>query len=81
MELSPKRPSLVWFWGPNSIMVVYMDPLGEIKLGRHQPETAPPGVTLSSYPGRTAPMTLALVVASQPMTTVSSIAVRGGLAS
>ena len=29
MELGPKRPSLLWFWGPNSIMVVYMDPLGE----------------------------------------------------
>ena len=28
MELGPKRPSLLWFWGPNSILVVYMDPLG-----------------------------------------------------
>ena len=28
MELGPKRPSLLWLWGPNSIMVVYMDPLG-----------------------------------------------------
>ena len=28
MELGPKRPSPLWFWGPNSIMVVYMDPLG-----------------------------------------------------
>ena len=27
MELSPKRPSPLWFWGPNSIIVVYMDPL------------------------------------------------------
>ena len=26
MELGPKGPSLLWFWGPNSIMVVYMDP-------------------------------------------------------
>ena len=28
MELGPKRPSLLWYWGPNSIVVVYMDPLG-----------------------------------------------------
>ena len=28
MELGPKRPSSLWFWGPNSIIVVYMDPLG-----------------------------------------------------
>ena len=28
MELGPKRPSPLWFWGPNSILVVYMDPLG-----------------------------------------------------
>ena len=27
MELSPKRPSPLWSWGPNSIIVVYMDPL------------------------------------------------------
>ena len=27
-ELGPNRPSLLWFWGPNSIIVVYMDPLG-----------------------------------------------------
>ena len=26
MELRTKRPSLLWIWGPNSIMVVYMDP-------------------------------------------------------
>ena len=26
MELGPRRPSPVW--GPNSIIVVYMDPLG-----------------------------------------------------
>ena len=25
MELGPKRPSPLWFWGPNSIIVVYMD--------------------------------------------------------
>ena len=25
----PKRPSPLWFWGPNSIIVVYMDPLGQ----------------------------------------------------
>ena len=29
MELGPKRPSLSWLWGPNSIIVVYMDPLGK----------------------------------------------------
>ena len=28
MELGPKRPSPLWFWGLNSIIVVYMDPLG-----------------------------------------------------
>ena len=28
MELGPKRPSPLWFWGPNSITVVYMDPVG-----------------------------------------------------
>ena len=27
MELGPKKPSPLWFWGPNSIIVVYMDPL------------------------------------------------------
>ena len=30
MELGIERPSLLWLWGPNSIMVVYMDPLGTI---------------------------------------------------
>ena len=29
MALGPKRPSPLWFWGPNSIIVVYMDPLGK----------------------------------------------------
>ena len=28
MELGPKRASLLWFRGPNSIMVVFVDPLG-----------------------------------------------------
>ena len=28
MELGPKRPSPLWFRRPNSIIVVYMDPLG-----------------------------------------------------
>ena len=28
MELGPKRPSLLWLWDPNSIIGVYMDPLG-----------------------------------------------------
>ena len=28
MELGPKRPSPLWFWGPNSTIVGYMDPLG-----------------------------------------------------
>ena len=48
--LGPKRPSPVWFWWPNSIMVVYMDPLGFIgfrgglgllgcRVWRNQPET------------------------------------------
>ena len=30
MELGPKRPSLLWFCGPDSILVVYMDPLGRM---------------------------------------------------
>ena len=30
MELGPKRPSLLWFWDPNSIIGVYMDPLGSL---------------------------------------------------
>ena len=29
VKLGPRRPSLLWFWGPNSIIVVYMDPLGK----------------------------------------------------
>ena len=29
MELGPKKPSLFWFWGPNSIMVVYVGPSGK----------------------------------------------------
>ena len=33
VELGPKRPSLLWFWGPNSITVVYMDPLGQGAIG------------------------------------------------
>ena len=32
MELGPKRPSPLWFWGPNSILVVYMDPLGKLAI-------------------------------------------------
>ena len=28
MELGPKRPSPLWFLGRNSIIVVYMNPLG-----------------------------------------------------
>ena len=31
MDLGPKRPSLLWFWGPNSIIVVYVDPFGSAK--------------------------------------------------
>ena len=31
MESGPKRPSPLWFWGPNSIIAVYMDPLGFYK--------------------------------------------------
>ena len=30
--IGPKRPSPLWFLGPNSIIVVYMDPLGTIKI-------------------------------------------------
>ena len=30
VELGPKRPSLLWFWDPNSIIGVFMDPLGYI---------------------------------------------------
>ena len=29
MELGHKRPSLLWFWRPTSITVVYMDPHGK----------------------------------------------------
>ena len=29
MELSPKRPSSLWYWGPNSALVVPMDFLGK----------------------------------------------------
>ena len=29
MGLGPKRPSPLWFSGPNFIIVVYMDPLGK----------------------------------------------------
>ena len=32
MELGPERPSILWLWGPNSIMVVYMEPLGYIHI-------------------------------------------------
>ena len=28
MELGPKKPSPLWFWGPNSIMAVYVGPSG-----------------------------------------------------
>ena len=31
MELGPERPSPLWFLGPDSIIVVYMDPLGNNK--------------------------------------------------
>ena len=30
MELGPKRPFPLWFLGRNSIIVVYMDPLGNL---------------------------------------------------
>ena len=40
MELGPKRPSPLWFWGPNSIIVVYMDPLGIISLNPNPQETS-----------------------------------------
>ena len=28
MEIGTERPFLLWFWGPNSIMEVYVEPLG-----------------------------------------------------
>ena len=28
MELGPQKPRMVWFLGPNSILAIYMDPLG-----------------------------------------------------
>ena len=28
LESGTKKPSPLWFWGSNSIIVVYMDPLG-----------------------------------------------------
>ena len=31
MELGPKRPSLLWFWEPNSIIGAYVDPLGNLR--------------------------------------------------
>ena len=34
MELGTERPSPLWFFGPKSIMVVYMDPLGSVEGGR-----------------------------------------------
>ena len=35
MELGPKRPSPLWLLGPNSIIVVYMDPLAScVNMGR-----------------------------------------------
>ena len=30
-SIALKRPSPLWFWRPNSIIVVYMDPLGKRK--------------------------------------------------
>ena len=30
MELSPQRASLLWFWDPDSIIGVHMDPLGNM---------------------------------------------------
>ena len=32
MELGPQKPSLFWFWGPNSIIVVYVGPSGEMEV-------------------------------------------------
>ena len=34
MELGPERPFPLWFWGPNSIIVVFMDPLGKVLWSR-----------------------------------------------
>ena len=38
MELAPKRPSPLWFWGPNSIIIVYMDPLGSFSGQSNRPD-------------------------------------------
>ena len=50
MELGPKRPSPLWFGGPNSIIVVevYMDPLGKEALARKDflSRTWGPGICL-----------------------------------
>ena len=59
LELDPKRPSLLWFWGPNSIVVVCMGPLGYIEFqSKVQAELKPstldpldPALSLQSLSG------------------------------
>ena len=47
MELGPIRPSPLWFWGPNSIIVVYMDPLGKKKQKKHPENSGGVGLGVS----------------------------------
>ena len=59
MELGPKRPSPFWFLGPNSTMVVYMGPLGELRRPpppKARPQqnpscSSPPAVTCTTGTG------------------------------
>ena len=41
MELGPGRPFPLWFWGPSSIIVVFMDPLGNIMRKHPKPYYKP----------------------------------------
>ena len=45
MELGPERPSPSWFWDPNSIIGVFMDPLGSISKRRLLSGRLPPKAT------------------------------------
>ena len=42
MELGPNRPSPIWILGPNSIIVVYMDPLSNSTYRVHEAPKDPP---------------------------------------
>ena len=50
MELGPKRPSPLWFLGPNSIIVVYVDPLGWQELDPYIPSRIHPDPGLGHCP-------------------------------